>query len=198
MTIIYQELTVGLTKNSVVKTIDMVQGDSGRGLKITLSDNIFTDGETERTSYLATMYAIKPSGLIVEIPADDVVQSVVGNNAYKMQFSNTQKIQNAIVEDGRVMCEVQLKSDTEIVTSFYFYINVIKPATSMDTLLSTSDFGTLVEYISYLKELIERFKIYEDKIQGIARLNHNVFYGTSLPSEELGEEGDIYIQTTFD
>lgn len=194
--ITYSKITVGLTQENVAKSISMVQGDSGRGLIVTLTDDIFTDGKLEATELKATLNALKPSGLFVVYECEEVVQKYEGTNAYKITFSDSVKIQNIIAELGNVQCEVSLKDGDSIVTSFAFTIHVTEPVASLDSLLSTSDFRTLSELIAYMNELKQRFNEYEDVIQKQAMMGVHVYYGTSAPSNDLGQEGDIYIRTT--
>jgi hypothetical protein len=43
MAIVYSNVTVSLTKQTSVPIVEMVQGDTGRGLDVFVSDDIITD-----------------------------------------------------------------------------------------------------------------------------------------------------------
>ena len=62
MAIVYSNVTVSLTKQTSVPIVEMVQGDTGRGLDVFVSDDIITDQVAYTDDSLtATLWATKPS-----------------------------------------------------------------------------------------------------------------------------------------
>ena len=62
MSNVYTDLTVSLTREQVTPIIPMVQGDTGRGLRITLTDDVYVEEAGDVDSSLsAQMWVRKPS-----------------------------------------------------------------------------------------------------------------------------------------
>ena len=86
MAIVYSNVTVSLTKQTSIPVIEMVQGDTGRGLDVFISDEIITDEVAYIDECLtATLWATKPSGLMVSMDATSVSR-FQNSNAYEINF----------------------------------------------------------------------------------------------------------------
>ena len=65
MAIVYNDLTVSLTKPNDNLIVEMVRADSGRGLRIFVSDDVITSNSSNVDESLhAILWTKKPSGLM--------------------------------------------------------------------------------------------------------------------------------------
>ena len=126
MAIVYSNLNVSLTKQTSVPIVEMVQGDTGRGLDVFVSDDIITDELAYiDDSLTATLWATKPSGLMISMDAASVSR-FQNSNAYEIKFSDSKIFQQIIAEVGIVQCQINVLMSGEFVTSFPIKINVIE------------------------------------------------------------------------
>ena len=73
MAIVYNDLTVSLTKPNDNLIVEMVRADSGRGLRIFVSDDVITSNSSNVDESLhAILWTKKPSGLMVSIGSTSV------------------------------------------------------------------------------------------------------------------------------
>ena len=105
MAITYSNVTVSLTTQTSVPVVDMVQGDTGRGLDVFISDDIITDEIAYiDDSLTATLWATKPSGLMVSMDSASVSR-FQNLNAYEIKFSDPETFQQVIAEVGVTQCK---------------------------------------------------------------------------------------------
>jgi hypothetical protein len=195
MAIVYSNLTVGLTKQNAILTIEMPQGDSGRGLDIFVSDDVIVDDQAINDSTLsADLWCTKPSGLMVSVGAT-TVSKFENSNAYEIQFSDTLTFQNILAEEGIVNAQVTLNSSNTYVTSFKFKIKVVNNIAMAEKIESTDEYKNILELITTTNKYINELKDYVDKFEKQLKLTVNVRSGTSDP-EVLSTDsaGDLYIK----
>lgn len=203
MATVFTKLNVSLTDNSITKEIDMVQGDTARGLDIFISDEVEINGSShEEENMECILFCSKPSGLEVSLMANYVAK-YNGSNAYEVRFNGSIEFSRLLQEVGRVKCQVYLKNELEIVTSFAFYINVFE-----NKALVTNDKKTYPYYqeeLRHLQELKDGKDIINeelDRLEQVAKeiedaqtkFISNVYYGTNEPSADLGKDGDVYVR----
>nr|DAE54526.1 MAG TPA: BppU domain protein [Caudoviricetes sp.] len=195
MAIVYSNVTVSLTKQTSVPIVEMVQGDTGRGLDVFVSDDIITD-EVAYTddSLTATLWASKPSGLMVSMDATSVSR-FQNSNAYEIKFSDSKIFQQIIAEVGIVQCQINVLMSGEFVTSFPIKINVIENITESFELESKEEFRNAIELLAKQREYIRVLEDYVSQFQEQLKLTVNVRYGTSDPTVlSTDKQGDIYIK----
>lgn len=192
---VYTTLNVSLTREQATPVVSMVQGDTGRGLSVTLTDDIYVEGTGESEEGLtAQLWARKPSGKEVSLNASQVV-SYQASNSYQVIFDGSDEFANVIAEPGRAEVQIVIFSEKQYVTSFDIYIDV------QESKALGSDFDSSEEYYSALKlmaKLEEQSKQLEqlaDQFSDQLKLTVNVRYGTSAPTVQSGDkQGDIYIR----
>lgn len=194
MAITYSNVTVSLTTQTSVPVVEMVQGDTGRGLDVFISDDIITD-EIAYTddSLTATLWATKPSGLMVSMDAASVSR-FQNSNAYEIKFSDSETFQQVIAEVGVTQCQINVLMSGEFVTSVPIKINVIENMAAFD-LESKEEFRNAIELMAKQREYIRVLENYVSQFQEQLKLTVNVRYGTSDPTVlSTDKQGDIYIR----
>lgn len=195
MAIVYSNVTVSLTKQTSVPIVEMVQGDTGRGLDVFVSDDIITDQVAYTDDSLtATLWATKPSGLMVSMDATSVSR-FQNSNAYEIKFSDSKIFQQIIAEVGIVQCQINVLMSGEFVTSVPIKINVIENMATAFDLESKEEFRNAIELMAKQREYIRVLEDYISKFQEQLKLTVNVRYGTSDPTVlSTDKQGDIYIK----
>lgn len=195
MAIVYSNVTVSLTKQTSVPIVEMVQGDTGRGLDVFVSDNIITDQVAYTDDSLtATLWATKPSGLMVSMDATSVSR-FQNSNAYEIKFSDPEIFQQIIAEVGIVQCQINVLMSGEFVTSVPIKINVIENIAMSFELESKEEFRNAIELMAKQREYIRVLEDYVSQFQEQLKLTVNVRYGTSDPTVlSTDKQGDIYIK----
>jgi hypothetical protein len=195
MAIVYSNVTVSLTKQTSVPIVEMVQGDTGRGLDVFVSDDIITDQVAYTDDSLtATLWATKPSGLMVSMDATSVSR-FQNSNAYEIKFSDPKIFQQIIAEVGIVQCQINVLMSGEFVTSVPIKINVIENIAMSFELESKEEFRNAIELIAKQREYIRVLEDYISQFQEQLKLTVNVRYGTSDPTVlSTDKQGDIYIK----
>lgn len=195
MAIVYSNVTVSLTKQTSVPIVEMVQGDTGRGLDVFVSDDIITDQEAYTDDSLtATIWATKPSGLMVSMDATSVSR-FQNSNAYEIKFSDPEIFQQIIAEVGIVQCQINVLMSGEFVTSVPIKINVIENMAIAFDLESKEEFRNAIELMAKQREYIRVLEDYISQFQEQLKLTVNVRYGTSDPTVlSTDKQGDIYIK----
>ena len=195
MAITYSNVTVSLTTQTSVPVVEMVQGDTGRGLDVFISDDIITD-EIAYTddSLTATLWATKPSGLMVSMDAASVSR-FQNSNAYEIKFSDSETFQQVIAEVGVTQCQINVLMSGEFVTSVPIKINVIENMATAFDLESKDEFRNAIELMAKQREYIRVLENYVSQFQEQLKLTVNVRYGTSDPTVlSTDKQGDIYIR----
>ena len=195
MAITYSNVTVSLTTQTSVPVVEMVQGDTGRGLDVFISDDIITD-EIAYTddSLTATLWATKPSGLMVSMDAASVSR-FQNSNAYEIKFSDSETFQQVIAEVGVTQCQINVLMSGEFVTSVPIKINVIGNMATAFDLESKEEFRNAIELMAKQREYIRVLENYVSQFQEQLKLTVNVRYGTSDPTVlSTDKQGDIYIK----
>ena len=195
MAIVYSNVTVSLTKQTSVPIVEMVQGDTGRGLDVFVSDDIITDQVAYTDdSLIATLWATKPSGLMVSMDATSVSR-FQNSNAYEIKFSDSKIFQQIIAEVGIVQCQINVLMSGEFVTSVPIKINVIENIAMSFELESKEEFRNAIELMAKQREYIRVLEDYVSQFQEQLKLTVNVRYGTSDPTVlSTDKQGDIYIK----
>lgn len=195
MAIVYSNVTVSLTKQTSVPIVEMVQGDTGRGLDVFVSDDIITDQVAYTDDSLtATLWATKPSGLMVSMDATSVSR-FQNSNAYEIKFSDPEIFQQIIAEVGIVQCQINVLMSGEFVTSVPIKINVIENIAMSFELESKEEFINAIELMAKQREYIRVLEDYISQFQEQLKLTVNVRYGTSDPTVlSTDKQGDIYIK----
>lgn len=195
MAIVYSNVTVSLTKQTSVPIVEMVQGDTGRGLDVFVSDDIITDQVAYTDDSLtATLWATKPSGLMVSMDAASVSR-FQNSNAYEIKFSDPETFQQIIAEVGVVQCQINVLMSGEFVTSVPIKINVIENMATAFELESKEEFRNAIELMAKQREYIRVLENYVSQFQEQLKLTVNVRYGTSDPTVlSTDKQGDIYIK----
>lgn len=195
MAIAYSNVIVSLTKRTSVPIVEMVQGDTGRGLDVFVSDDIITDELAYiDDSLTATLWASKPSGLMISMDASSVSR-FQNSNAYEIKFSDSKIFQQIIAEVGIVQCQINVLMSGEFVTSFPIKINVIENITESFELESKEEFRNAIELLAKQREYIRVLEDYVSQFQAQLKLTVNVRYGTSDPTVlSTDKQGDIYIK----
>lgn len=195
MAIVYSNVTVSLTKQTSIPVIEMVQGDTGRGLDVFISDEIITDEVAYIDEGLtATLWATKPSGLMVSMDATSVSR-FQNSNAYEIKFSDPKTFQQIIAEVGITKCQIIVLMSGEFVTSVPIKINVIENMATAFDLESKEEFRNAIELMAKQREYIRVLEDYISQFQEQLKLTVNVRYGTSDPTVlSTDKQGDIYIK----
>lgn len=195
MAIVYSNVTVSLTKQTSVPIVEMVQSDTGRGLDVFVSDDIITDQVAYTDDSLtATLWATKPSGLMISMDAASVSR-FQNSNAYEIKFSDPEIFQQIIAEVGIVQCQINVLMSGEFVTSVPIKINVIENMATAFDLESKEEFRNAIELMAKQREYIRVLEDYVSQFQEQLKLTVNVRYGTSDPTVlSTDKQGDIYIK----
>lgn len=195
MAIVYSNVTVSLTKQTSVPIVEMVQNDTGRGLDVFVSDDIITDDVAHiDDSLTATLWATKPSGLMISMDATSVSR-FQNSNAYEIKFSDSKIFQQIIAEVGIVQCQINVLMSGEFVTSVPIKINVIENMATAFELESKEEFRNAIELMEKQREYIRVLEDYVSQFQEQLKFTVNVRYGTSDPTVlSTDKQGDIYIK----
>ena len=195
MAIVYSNVTVSLTKQTSVPIVEMEQGDTGRGLDVFVSDDIITDQVAYTDDSLtATLWATKPSGLMISMDATSVSR-FQNSNAYEIKFSDPKIFQQVIAEVGVTQCQINVLMSGEFVTSVPIKINVIENMSGSFSLESKEEFKNAIELMAKQREYIKVLEDYVSQFQEQLKLTVNVRYGTSDPTVlSTDKQGDIYIK----
>lgn len=195
MAITYSNVTVSLTTQTSVPVVEMVQGDTGRGLDVFISDDIITNEVAYiDDSLTATLWATKPSGLMVSMDATSVSR-FQNSNAYEIKFSDPETFQQVIAEVGVTQCQINVLMSGEFVTSVPIKINVIENMATAFELESKEEFRNAIELMAKQREYIRVLENYVSQFQEQLKLTVNVRYGTSDPTVlSTDKQGDIYIK----
>lgn len=192
---VYTFMTVPLTKQTVIQTIEMPQGDSGRGLNILITDDIIeSDINPDQTSITATLWGRKPSGKEVTLNATNVITYSSGDS-FRCIFDGSDTFANLISEKGITECNVTLLDGETMVSTFNFNINVTKNIAGESRVLSSDEWGNVRDALEHLAELERRYEELIPQLEEQASLTVNVRFGTSEPTVlSTDKEGDLYIQ----
>lgn len=195
MAIVYSDLTVSLTKPNDNLIVEMVRADSGRGLRIFVSDDVITSNSSNVDDSLhAILWTKKPSGLMVSIGSTSVSR-FENSNAYEIEFSDTETFQNILAELGICECQVTLESSGMFVTTFNFKIKVVDNLAAQESLESTEEYKSMMELVAKVNAYKSELENYVAQFQNQLKLTVNVRYGTSDPVVQDGDKaGDIYIK----
>lgn len=197
MAIVYSYLTLGLTKQNSTLSIEMPQGDTGRGLDVFISDDVTVDDtSTEDNTLSAILWAVKPSGTMVSVNATSVGR-FENSDSYEIKFSDTKTFTNILSEAGVVKAEITLSSNGTFVSSFVFNIKVIENiAVEMsDYIEGTEDYQSVVEILANASAYISQLQYYVTQFQNQQKLTVNVRSGTDDPTVQASDKaGDIYIK----
>lgn len=197
MAVVLTKLTLSLTKQTVKRTIEMPQGDSGRGLDIFLSNDIITsESGTTDSSLSATLYGEKPSGKIVAFNASQI-NTYSNGNAYEMIFDSSTAMTQLLAEEGTCNCNVVLSQNGITVTSFEFGIDVVKSVAMNTSYTSNETYQNLIEALTAFNEAKEQLDEYVSTFEQQAKLTVKVRYGTANPTvKNTDSDGDLYIKIT--
>lgn len=195
MAIVYTNLTLGLTKQNSTLTIEMPQGDNGRGLDVFVSDDIIIDEQSTVDNTLsADLWVVKPSGLMVSMSASSVSR-FENSDAYEIQFSDTEAFQQVLAEEGVVKAEISLMSGVTYISSFKFNIKVTNNIAMAETITSKEEYKNIQECISTVRSYTSVLEEYVKQFQNQLKLTVNVRSGVNDPSVlETDKVGDLYIK----
>lgn len=192
---VYTTLNVSLTREQATPVVSMVQGDTGRGLSVTLTDDIYVEGTGESEEGLtAQLWARKPSGKEVSLNASQVV-AYESSNSYQIIFDGSNEFAQVIAEPGRTEVQVILLSDNRYVTSFDIFIDVQESKALGSDFESTEEYYSALKLMAKLEEQSKQLEQLADQFSDQLKLTVSVRYGTSAPTVQSGDkQGDIYIR----
>lgn len=195
MATIYTNLTVSLTREQVTPRISMVQGDTGRGLQITLTDDVYVEGTGEADEGLtAQLWAKKPSGKEVSLDASSVIR-YENSDSYQIQFDGSEAFAQVIAEPGITVVQVLLLSDGGYITSFDIHINVVRNNAIDSDFSSSTEYYSAIQILGQLKAMQQTLDEYISQFSDQLKLTVNVRSGTSNPTVQSGDkQNDIYIK----
>ena len=192
---VYTDLTVSLTREQATPVISMVQGDSGRGLRITLTDDVYVDETgSEDTSLSAKLWAKKPSGKEVSMNASQVIR-YENSDSYQIIFDGSDTFANVIAETGITTVQIILQSGEQTVTTFDILIRVVASVMKASSFKSSTEFANAIQLLNALEQQQTLMDQYILQFQDQLKLTVNVRYGTSNPTYQSGDkDGDLYIR----
>ena len=192
---VYTNITLPLTKQTVIYQVEMPQGDRSRGLDILLSDEIISTSEEGSTSTMtATLWGKKPSGLDVSFNASQVI-TYSGSGTYRVIFDGSDTFANLIAEKGIVRCTVTINDGDSSVATFVFNIKVVDNMALTSGAMSSEEYANIVEALDRIGEKEAQLDELIAQLTAQAKLTVNVRYGTSEPTYQEGDNpGDLYIQ----
>lgn len=192
---VYTDLTVSLTREQATPVISMVQGDSGRGLRITLTDDVYVDETgSEDTSLSAKLWAKKPSGKEVSMNASQVIR-YENSDSYQIIFDGSNTFANVIAETGITTVQIILQSGEQTVTTFDILIRVVASVMKASSFMSSTEFADAIQLLNALEQQQTLMDQYILQFQDQLKLTVNVRYGTSNPTYQSGDkDGDLYIR----
>lgn len=192
---VYTDLTVSLTREQATPVISMVQGDSGRGLRITLTDDVYVDETgSEDTSLSAKLWAKKPSGMEVSMNASQVIR-YENSDSFQIIFDGSDTFANVIAETGITTVQIILQSGEQTVTTFDILIRVVASVMKASSFMSSTEFADAIQLLNALEQQQTLMDQYILQFQDQLKLTVNVRYGTSNPTYQSGDkDGDLYIR----
>ena len=192
---VYTDLTVSLTREQATPVISMVQGDSGRGLRITLTDDVYVDETgSEDSSLTAKLWAKKPSGKEVSMNASQVIR-YENSDSYQIIFDGSDTFANVIAETGITTVQIILQSGEQTVTTFDILIRVVASVMKASSFMSSTEFSDAIQLLNALEQQQTLMDQYILQFQDQLKLTVNVRYGTSNPTYQSGDkDGDLYIR----
>lgn len=192
---IYTNLTMSLSREQVPPIVPMVQGDNGRGLRITLTDDVLVEETGEVDPALsAQMWVKKPSGMEVSMNASQVIR-YPNSNSYQIVFDGSDTFANAIAEEGLTTAQVILTSGESYVTSFDIIFKVQNSIATQSHVASTEEYANIIQLINEFNAQKSELDNYISQFEKQLKLTVNVRYGTGMPTVQSGDkEGDLYIR----
>lgn len=119
---VFTYITINYEKDIYTPSIDMMQGDTGRGLIFNIASPI--DGlESELSNLTATLNVVKPTGETQTVTG--TIESL-GNDMAKITIEPSSDLASAIDVSGLANATLVIANTTQTVTSFNFKIK-IKP-----------------------------------------------------------------------
>lgn len=119
---VFTYITINYEKDIYTPSIDMMQGDTGRGLIFNIASPI--DGlESDLSDLTATLNVVKPTGETQTVTG--IIESL-GNDMAKITVEPSSNLARAINVSGLANATLVIASTTQTVTSFNFKIK-IKP-----------------------------------------------------------------------
>ena len=165
---IYNYITINYTKDVYIPSIDVVQGDTGRGIVAKIADTI-ADFSTAIGSLTATLRVQKPNG---ELGSTTGTVSAMGENYIRVIFEPSTTYAALIDVAGEAKGRIEIANNTEIVSSFDVVLNIKE-----NKFLATPT--------------VRKFDVNNvHKITGIQQYEHNV---QSIQFVGLNYTGDAYI-----
>lgn len=192
---IYTNLTMSLSREQVPPIVPMVQGDNGRGLRITLTDDVLVEETGEVDPALsAQMWVKKPSGMEVSMNASQVIR-YPNSNSYQIVFDGSDTFANAIAEEGLTTAQVILTSGESYVTSFDIIFKVQNSIATQSHVASTEEYANIIQLINEFNAQKSELDNYIAQFEKQLKLTVNVRYGTGMPTvQSRDKEGDLYIR----
>lgn len=192
---IYTNLTMSLSREQVPPIVPMVQGDNGRGLRITLTDDVLVEETGEVDSSLsAQMWVKKPSGKEVSMNATQVIRHS-NSNSYQIIFDGSDTFANALAEEGLSTAQVILTSGESYVTSFDIIFKVQGNIAVQSDIISSTEYSNIIQLINEFNAQKAELDDYISRFEDQLKLTVNVRYGTGVPTVQSGDkEGDLYIR----
>lgn len=192
---IYTNLTMSLSREQVPPIIPMVQGDNGRGLQITLTDDVLVEETGEVDSNLhAQMWVKKPSGKEVSMDATQVIR-YQNSDSYQIIFDGSDTFANAIAEEGLATAQVILTSGESYVTSFNIVFKVQNNIVLQSEVKSSTEYANIIQLINEFNAQKTILNQYISQFEDQLKLTVNVRYGSGVPTIQSGDkEGDLYIR----
>lgn len=192
---IYTNLTMSLSREQVPPIVPMVQGDNGRGLQITLTDDVLVEETGEADSSLsAQMWVKKPSGKEVSMDATQVIR-YQNSNSYQIIFDGSDTFANALAEEGLSTAQVILTSGSSYVTSFNIIFKVQMNIAVQSEIESSTEWANIIQLINEFNAQKTILNQYISQFEDQLKLTVNVRYGTGIPTIQSGDkEGDLYIR----
>lgn len=192
---IYTNLTMSLSREQVPPIVPMVQGDNGRGLRITLTDDVLVEETGEVDSSLsAQMWVKKPSGMEVSMNATQVIR-YSNSNSYQIIFDGSDTFANALAEEGLSTAQVILMSGESYVTSFNIVFKVQGNIAVQSDIISSTEYANIIQLINEFNAQKAELDDYISQFEDQLKLTVNVRYGTGVPTVQSGDkEGDLYIR----
>lgn len=192
---VYTNITLPLTKQTVIYQVEMPQGDRSRGLDILLSDEIISTSEEGSTSTMtATLWGKKPSGMDVSFNASRVI-TYSGSGTYRVIFDGSDTFANLIAEKGIVRCTVTINDGDSSVATFVFNIKVVDNIALTSGAMSSEEYANIIEALDRISDKEAQLDELIAQLTEQAKLTVNVRYGTSEPTVQAGDKaGDLYIQ----
>ena len=192
---VYTNLTVSLTRHQTTPVISMVQGDTGRGLNITITDDVYlNESETVTSELSAQLWAKKPSGKEVSMDASSVVR-YSNSDSYRIVFDGSPTFGNILAETGRTRVQIVLSENGQRVTTFEIIIVVYPSVIDDSTFSSSTEYRNAINLLNELNNQKEILNTLITQFQNQLKLTVSVRYGSGTPvTQSTDKEGDLYIR----